>query len=91
MICDVLVDVLLSVLICLWKLLTYQLISYNKIMTVIMDILLQCLLSQIISKFEGLLPTSSTYHQQIEMDSAEDLGKLNKTIIIKNAFMIIKY
>ena len=91
MICDVLVDVLLNVLICLWKLLTYQLISYNKIMTVIMDILLQCLLSQIISKFEGLLPTSSTYHQQIEMDSAEDLGKLNKTIIIKNAFMIIKY
>ena len=66
-------------------------ISYNKIMTVIMDILLQCLLSQIISKFEGLLPTSSTYYQQIEMDSAEDLGKLNKTIIIKNAFMIIKY
>ena len=91
MICDVLVDVLLSVLICLWKLCTYQLISYNRIMTVIMDILLQCLLSQIISKFEGLLPTSSTYHQQIEMDSAEDLGKLNKTIIIKNAFIIIKY
>ena len=68
------VDVLLSELICLLKLLAYQL-SYNTIIVVIIDKLLQCLFSQIISKFEGLLPTSSTYCQQIKMESAEDLGK----------------